>query len=424
MPQSMPEQVPSLANFRRLKPRPLALHFATAVNTWCGGLAALPSVLDGRFPWHPDVEAEAFRQSNNLDERNASDEAECYRAVAEEALTRLREMTEGILAYQNHPYRRDLSDPPTAWQEGTTRLLDYGPVPGAEDPRLPTVLFVPSLVNRAYILDLSERRSLVRYFAAKGYRPLLVDWDAPGSEERTFTLTDYIDGRLNRMLDRALELAGGPVGLAGYCMGGDLILPVVQRRPADITAAVFLAAPWDFHQDPGLPEQLLPLAASMLNPVIDATGELPIDCLQTFFASLNPNLAGTKFRHFRNMDQDSVQARDFVALEDWLNDGVAVAGPVAKECLSEWYDLNATARGMWRVGGRIVDPGQISVPALVATPKSDRLVRPASARALGAAIPGADMIEPPSGHIGMVVGNRAPQGLWEPLEQWLANRLA
>jgi polyhydroxyalkanoate synthase len=355
----MPEQVPSLANFRRLKPRPLALHFATAVNTWCGGLAALPSVLDGRFPWHPDVEAEAFRQSNNLDERNASDEAECYRAVAEEALTRLREMTEGILAYQNHPYRRDLSDPPTVWQEGTTRLLDYGPVPGAEDPRLPTVLFVPSLVNRAYILDLSERRSLVRYFAAKGYRPLLVDWDAPGPEERTFTLTDYIDGRLNRMLDRALELAGGPVGLAGYCMGGDLILPVVQRRPADITAAVFLAAPWDFHQDPGLPEQLLPLAASML-----------------------------------------------------------------KECLSEWYDLNATARGMWRVGGRIVDPGQISVPALVATPGSDRLVRPASARALGAAIPGADMIEPPSGHIGMVVGNRAPQGLWEPLEQWLANRLA
>ncbi len=383
----------------------------------------MPAVLSGNFSWHPDVAADAQQFVVEMSLAGAGSAAGRYRAVAEEAVNRVREMAEGILAYQTHPYHRALKEPPTVWQEGTTRLLDYGPNPGAEDRQLPTLLFVPSLVNRAYILDLSKRRSLVRYFTEQGFRPLLVDWDAPGPEERQFTLTDYINGRLNRALDKARELAGSPVGLAGYCMGGDLILPIVQERSDDIAAAAFLATPWDFHGDRGLPEQLLPLAASLLNPVIDRTGELPIDCLQTFFASLNPNMAGTKFRRFRHMDQDSDQAQDFVALEDWLNDGVPVAGLVARACISEWYDRNATVRGEWCINGDVVDPSRITVPTLVASPSADRLVKPASARALGAVIPGAEMIETPSGHIGMVVGNRAPHGLWEPLRSWFADKL-
>ena len=32
----------------------------------------------------------------------------------------------GIERYRHHPYRRALADPPALWQDGTTRLLDYG----------------------------------------------------------------------------------------------------------------------------------------------------------------------------------------------------------------------------------------------------------------------------------------------------------
>ena len=99
----------------------------------------------------------------------------------------------GIAAYRRHPYVRDLIDPPAIWHEGDSRILDYG---GAGPP----VLFVPSLINRAYVLDLMPGRSMLRWLAANGVRPLLLDWGWPGPVERAFTLTDLIAGRLERAI--------------------------------------------------------------------------------------------------------------------------------------------------------------------------------------------------------------------------------
>ena len=107
----------------------------------------------------------------------------------------------GIAAYRRHPWRRTLADPPAIWAEGGSRLLDYGGPAGRP------VLFVPSLVNRAHVLDLDEGRSMLRHLAAD-HRVLLLDWGWPGEAERGFTLTDYIAGRLERAIARLLEAAG------------------------------------------------------------------------------------------------------------------------------------------------------------------------------------------------------------------------
>ena len=109
----------------------------------------------------------------------------------------------------------------------------------------------------------------------------------------------------------------------------------------------------------------------------------------------------------------------FVTLEDWANDGVPLAGPVARECLIGWYVLNRPARGEWRIAGEPVDPGAVTVPTLVVVPERDRIVPPASAGALAEAIPGARRMTPPAGHVGMVVGVGAESALWRPLAEWL-----
>ncbi|MCL2429298.1 MAG: alpha/beta fold hydrolase [Alphaproteobacteria bacterium] len=324
----------------------------------------------------------------------------------------------GIAAYRRHPFRRELPDPPAPWHEGGSRLLDYGR--GADaTPDAPAALFVPSLVNRAYVLDLAPGRSMLRWLAGQGIRPLLLDWGWPGQIERRFGLTDYVAGRLERALEAAARLAGGPLALVGYCMGGTLAVAAAGRRPDLVRGLGLLAAPWDFHA--GAPEQahLAQRSLALLEPALGFTHTLSVDALQTIFAMLDPDGVANKYRAFARLAPDSDRARLFVALEDWLNDGVPLAAPVARECLGDWYGANSPAAGTWRIAGEPVDPALLSMPALVAVPARDRIVPPGSARPLAAAIPRASLYEPNAGHIGMAAGSTACRTLWPRLADWL-----
>lgn len=340
-------------------------------------------------------------------------------------------LADGLLAYRHHPYRRTLNDPPEIWRQGAARLLDYGALaalPG--EASAPPVLVVPSLINRGYILDLAEDRSLMRWLAARGLRPLLIDWGRPGTEEQGFTLTDYIAGRLEAALDAVLAATGQRPLLVGYCMGGMLALSLALRRQADLAGLALLATPWDFHADasadtPGGSQGAL-VAATVpgLEPLLETLGELPVDAIQMLFAGLDPQLALRKFIAFSRLDAASDKARTFVALEDWLNDGVPLTAPVARECLAGWYGDNTPALGRWRVAGQAVEPGRLDLPTLCLIPAQDRIVPPASARALAKAIPGAVSMTPPTGHIGMMVSAHAAKEVWAPLLAWLKARAA
>ncbi len=55
--------------------------------------------------------------------------------------------------------------------------------------RTPVVMFVPSQINRAWVLDLLPGNSMLRWLAAEaGLRPLLLDWGTPGSRNAAMML--------------------------------------------------------------------------------------------------------------------------------------------------------------------------------------------------------------------------------------------
>jgi len=155
---------------------------------------------------------------------------------------------------------------------------------------------------------------------------------------------------------------------------------------------------------------------------MDLLGELPVDAIQALFAAIDPSNALRKFLLFGQMDPASARAEAFVALEDWLNDGVALAAPVARECLGSWYAENSTAGGRWRIAGRAVLPAALTLPTLCMVPDNDRIVPPDAALALSQAIPRASLLRPPLGHIGMVASGRAETLAWQPLAEWMAAR--
>lgn len=339
-------------------------------------------------------------------------------ALDRELLRRASGVAAGLEAYRRHPFRRPAARVPVAWREGALRLRDYG-----RGGAGPAVLVVPSLINRYYVLDLLPEQSFLRHLAEAGLRPLVVDWGEPGAAERGLTLSDYIAGPLDRAVAKASALAQRPVAIIGYCMGGLLALALALRRSADIACLALLATPWDFHAERREQARLLGELAEWLPRFLDVSEPLPVSVIQSLFLALDPFLAERKFIRFGALDQTGAAARAFVALEDWINDGVPLARKVAVECARSWYRDNAPARGLWQVDGRDVRPPELGVPALLVLPRRDRIVPPRSAEPLASAIPGAEILRPPFGHIGMMASSGAPETVWQPIVQWLRARL-
>jgi len=399
-------------------PRPLPAHLASAMLLWLSSRAALTSLTSGwpssRAQGSP---AESWQPALAAEIRGLGPERVAA-ALDRELRRRAAAFLAGVEAYRRHPFHRARARVPVRWRQGAARLLDYG-----NEGAGPVVLIVPSLINRYTILDLVRERSFVRTLSRAGLRPLVLDWGEPGAAERDFTLSDYITGPLGDAAGAAVRLAGGPVALCGYCMGGLLALALTLRRPAEIACLALLATPWDFHAERPDQAELLGLLVECLPLFIGGSDCVPVSVIQSLFMALDPFLAERKFIRFAGLDMEGEAAKSFVALEDWINDGVPLARRVALECARSWYRDNEPAQGAWRVAGQRVRPEEVSAPSLVVLPSRDRIVPPRSAEPLATAIPHANVLRPPFGHIGMMASLQAPAAVWRPIAEWLRGRL-
>ncbi len=412
MPPPRPDRRLAPRPDRRLAPRPLPAHLASAAGLWLGSRIALPLLSSVSLPSSPAGD----RLRAVAAEIGALGFEEVCDALDAEIARRAAAYLTGLEAYRAHPYRRSAPDPPVVWREGATRLLDYG-----RDPAAPAVMVVPSLVNRCYVMDLLPERSFLGHLASRGLRPLIVDWGMPGAAETGLDLSGCV-ARLERALAVVEQSTAQPIAVLGYCMGGLLALALALRRARRVGCVALLATPWDFHAERALPARLLGLLGDCLAGCGDCA-TVPVDVVQSLFFLLDPFLAPRKFVRFAGLDPAGDEARGFVALEDWINDGVPLPVAVARECLRSWYGDNAPARGKWLIAGDAVRPQSLRCPALVVIPGRDRIVPPGSAEPLAAAIPDAEVLRPPLGHVGMMSAARAPELLWAPVAAWLEARL-
>ncbi|MEM8742515.1 MAG: alpha/beta fold hydrolase [Pseudomonadota bacterium] len=393
-------------------PSPLLFHLAAAAGVMEKGLAQIVAQQTDAtrdvMPWAPHLR-------DALADLSPPDPV----LAACEATRRLARMMAGIEAWQRHPHRRRLPEPSVIWRAGSARLLDFG-------GRGPVVLAVPSLINHAHILDLGRGHSLMRHLASAGLRPLLLDWGGAGPEEHGFDLTAYHDLRLVPALEAAAR--DGPVSVLGYCMGGTLAAALAQTRPDLVARLALMGAPWRFADTAGVAGGLRKLGrdagpdrlAQTLTAFDTMFGAVPGDLLQLLFAMLDPGLVLTKFRRFAGLPRRSRDALRFVELEDWVNSPVDLPGPAAVEILVDWQLRDLTGRGRWQLAGQRVDPGKIGQPALVVCASADRIAPPGTTEPLAAAIAGAQVIRPATGHVGMIVGRASRNTVWAPLSEFLA----
>lgn len=292
----------------------------------------------------------------------------------------------------------------------------YAPVGEA---RTTPVVLVPSLINRAWILDLEPGRSLVEGLAAMGHPTYLVDWGEPGPEDAEEDVGYVLLELLHRSIDRVCRHAGSrDAFVLGYCLGGTLSAMYAALRPARIAGLVALAAPVSFANGGRFREFTAP-GVFNVDRAVAADGLVPVEVMRPAFQLLDPMGNWTKYLAIDKASADPVQLTRVLARERWIEENVPMPGAFAREFIRKGYQEDRLLAGTWVVRGERVDLRAIRAPVHVVACRKDFITPVSAALPLGAAVGGASTSTVlDTGHIGVVVGSEGPRTFYPLLDRW------
>jgi polyhydroxyalkanoate synthase len=309
------------------------------------------------------------------------------------------------------------------FQSGKLRLYRYRALTPARRNASGPLLIVYALVNRPYMMDLQEDRSLIRGLLSEGLDVYLIDWGYPDGSDRYTTLADYIDRLLADCVDHiATAHDVRSINLLGVCQGGVFSLCYAARNPERVRNLITMVTPVDFHT----PQDLLSKWVRGIDVAAwVADGNISGDALNQLFLSLMPFRLG----HQKYMDlclgaPDAAQIDTFMRVEHWIFDSPDLAGAAFQEFVIGLYQENRLARQALDIGGRRVDLRAVQMPLLNLIGTKDHLVPPAASLALEGLTGTRDYtaVKFALGHIGMYVSARAQREVPTAIARWLAQR--
>jgi class III poly(R)-hydroxyalkanoic acid synthase PhaC subunit len=285
------------------------------------------------------------------------------------------------------------------------------------------LLIVYAFINRHYILDLVPEVSVVRNLLKQGFDIYATDWGTPSVYDKDLTIGHFV----NRYMDKSVDLIrettkSDKVSLFGYCWGGDLVLMYAALHPEKVKNVITVATPGDFSAD----DTLLSLWTKNMNveALLDVFGNAPSVLINGAFQLRNPVENIHKYPHFFEQPHGLESTLEFLATETWLYDSPPVIGEIYREFVKYCYQENLFINNQMKVDGNIVDLKSVKVPFLNVVAQKDDLVQPVSSAALNDAVGSKDksVIEFPSGHVGLIIGQRAHKELWPKVGDWLKHR--
>lgn len=310
------------------------------------------------------------------------------------------------------------------YREDNLRLLRYET--DVEQRYETPLLVVFALVNRPYILDLRQGKSVVSHFVTHGFDTYNLDWGVPAGGDCHLSIEDYVLGYLDNAVDQMRERTGSDqVNILGYCMGGSLSAMYSALRPEKVKNLILLAAPVDWSSRDSLLSVWTDEKYFDVDKVLEVYGNAPPQWLQTSFLMLKPvqNLVEKYINFYENMEDEKF-VEDFLAMETWLNDNIPVAGETFRQFVKYMFQQNLLIKGKFELDGQRVDLKDIVCPILNLIALNDHLVPPAQSLPFNDAVGSKDRktITFPSGHIGMAVGSKAHRELWPKVCEWLGER--
>jgi len=283
------------------------------------------------------------------------------------------------------------------------------------------LLIVYALVNRPYMTDLQENRSTVRGLIEAGQDVYLIDWGYPDRADRYITMNDYINGYIDRCVKTLCKKHDlDSIDLLGICQGGAFSLCYAALHPEKVNKLITMVTPVDFHtKDNVLSHWIKEVDVDLL---VDTLGNIPGDLMNWTFLSMKPyELMGQKYINMVNIMDNKTTLKNFMRMEKWIFDSPDQAGETYRQFIKDFYQKNLLIKGDIKIGDKIVDLKNITMPVLNIYAKDDHLVPPSASIALKKYVGTKDYTELSfsGGHIGIYVSGRAQKEVPPAIGKWL-----
>ncbi len=314
------------------------------------------------------------------------------------------------------------------WSLNKSRLYRYIPVVPTEERHRTPLLLVFALMNRPYILDLQPGKSFVEYMVKQGYDVYLLDWGAPGPEDKDLKFDDYALEYLPRAIRKMKAVSGSnEFSILGWCIGAIVTTIYAALRPdSGLKNLILLTAPLDFsNKQCGGFVRWVNDQTFALDKLVDTYGNMPGEMIDYGAKALKPveNYIGSYLTLWDNLDNQRI-VDSWHAMNTWVTDTIPMAGATYRQLIEELYQENKLINGKLVIRGERVDLSHIRANLLNVIALADHIAPPNQSESIMTKVSSSDqtLVKVPGGHIGVMAGSGAAKRTWPQINEWLSTR--
>ena len=346
----------------------------------------------------------------------------------ENELKRIEENTRTLVRVSTTRATTGQTPKQVIWTLNKAKLYRYVPVVPAEQRHKVPLFLVFALMNKPYILDLRPGHSFIEYMVKQGFDVYLLDWGAPGPEDKGLKFDDYVLDYLPRAIRKMKAVSGSEeFSLLGWCIGAILATMYAALRPDDgLKNLLLLTAPLDF-SDKTAGGFVRWVNDAHFDPekIIDAFGNVPGEMIDYGARALKPveNYIGSYLTLWDNLENPrAVEA--WHAMNTWVTDLIDMSGAVYRQLIMDLYRENRLIEGKMVLRGEHVDLSRIRANLLNVIALADHISPPCQSESIMTKVSSQDqhLLKVKGGHIGMMAGSGAQKFTWPHIEEWLEAR--
>lgn len=299
------------------------------------------------------------------------------------------------------------------------QLIQYNPA--SDKVAAEPLLYVPPLVNRYYMIDLTPRQSLVKWLVEEGRTVFVISWVNPGPEHKDKNVGDYVLSGIVEAIGEVRKRTGSAPDLFSFCLGGTLVAIALawlaaKGRAKEVNSATLIGSLVDFSDMRDWSAFVHEAHLGALESHLEAQGFADSLELQRLFAAMRANdlIWSSVVNHYL-LDREA-PASDLLY---WFEDGARIPAAFLKSYNRELLLENKLQEPAgFQVGDVAIDLAAISTPMLVIALKDDH-VSAWEAVYGGARAMGVDFILGGSGHNAGIVNPPVANkhGFWTNKQQ-------